>query len=295
MAGFKACIPAWKTIEWLDIPTDAGRLDRSWVEGRLASAGLLEQIEPDLLGLSSVKARRQYEEEMNSPVRATFGPLQHESAPLRNKIIDSLRRAIETGLLEPGTRLIEKDLCQQLNVSRTSLREALRQLQAEGLLTDMYNRGLAVVEISRADAENIYRIRSVLEALIVEQFIENASDSEIKELRKNSEVVKSAYRSGDAERIMTAKRNFYDRICTGAGNPIALELLNKLTLLTSSLRRRSVVREERQSQSIAEIEKIVTAIGNRDKQAARTAAEEHVFNAAQSAFHGADLMRKQKA
>ncbi len=229
---------------------------------------------------------------MNSPARATLGPLQHEYAPLRNKIIDALRRAVETGALKPGTRLVEKDLCQQLNVSRTSLREALRQLQAEGLLVELFNRGLAVVEISPADAENIYRVRGVVEALIVEQFVENASDAEINELRAQSEVVYGAYRSGDADRIMTAKREFYSRICAGAGNAVALNILENLTLLTSMLRRRSVVRKERQKQSIAEIGKIVSAIRKRDKQAAREAAELHVSNAARSAFIGANIESK---
>lgn len=229
---------------------------------------------------------------MSSPTRATFGPLTHEAAPLRNKIIDALRRAIETGVLKPGTRLIEKDLCQQLNVSRTSLREALRQLQAEGLLVELFNRGLAVVEISPADAENIYRVRGVVEALIVEQFVENASDTDVRDLRTQSDVVSEAYRSGDPDRIMAAKREFYSRICSGAGNAIALNILDNLTLLTSALRRRSVVRKERQKQSIAEIGKIVAAIAKRDKQAARAAAELHVLNAAHSAFIGADLKAK---
>lgn len=225
---------------------------------------------------------------MEDPVIVPFGPLKQEAAPLRNKIIKSLRQAIESGVLEPGTRLVEKDLCQQLNVSRTSLREALRQLQAEGILTDTYNRGLAVVQVTRQDAENIYRIRGVLEALIVEQLIENAPDQEVEALAAHSEQLKRAYRGGDAEEIIATKRGFYDRICNGARNPIAFDLLNKLTLLTSSLRRRSVVREERQSESITEIEAIVAAIQRRDRSAAHAAAERHVANSARSALHAAE-------
>lgn len=221
---------------------------------------------------------------MNNPEKGPFGPLKHESAPLRNMIMKSLRRAIETGALEPGTRLVEKDLCQQLNVSRTSLREALRQLQAEGILTDINNRGLAVVDVSRADAENIYRIRGVLEALIVEQFIENAPDSEVEALKTHSERLKAAYMRGDAEEIVSAKREFYDLICSGAGNPIAFDLLNKLTLLTSPLRRRSVQRKERQAQSVVEIDAIVEAIARRDIASAREAAKRHVENSARSAL-----------
>lgn len=217
-----------------------------------------------------------------------FGPLKQESAPLRNKIIQSLRRAIETGYLEPGTRLVEKDLCQQLNVSRTSLREALRQLQAEGILTDLNNRGLAVVTVTPQDAENIYRIRGVLEPLIVEQFIENAPDSEIVTLKKQSERLKAAYGSGSAEEIVANKRDFYDLICSGARNPIAFDLLKKLTLLTSPLRRRSVIRPERRQQSITEIQQIVDAITKRDKKAAHIAAETHVANSARSALHTKD-------
>lgn len=217
----------------------------------------------------------------------SLNPLVHEPAPLRNKIMNSLRRAIETGALEPGTRLVEKDLCEKLNVSRTSLREALRQLQAEGILTDLNNRGLTVVTVTRADAENIYRIRGVLEPLIVEQFIENAPDSEIKALKAQSDVLKKAYLSGNANEIVATKRDFYDRICTGARNPIAFDLLKKLTLLTSPLRRSSVVRKDRRSQSIAEIDAIVAAIVNRDKTAAKAAAEKHVANSAISAFSNA--------
>lgn len=222
---------------------------------------------------------------MNDPVMEPFGPLTHESAPLRNKIMKSLRRAIETGLLEPGTRLVEKDLCQQLNVSRTSLREALRQLQSEGILTDLNNRGLAVVTVTSEDAENIYRIRGVLEPLIVEQFIENAPDAEVEALKAHFLRLKEAYLHGNAEEIVASKRDFYDRICTGARNPIAFGVLSKLTVLTSPLRRRSVVRPERRVQSIAEIEKIVTSIAKRDKAAAKAAAEEHVAHSARSALH----------
>lgn len=225
---------------------------------------------------------------MAHPLAEPLNPLVHEPAPLRNKIMTSLRRAIETGALEPGTRLVEKDLCERLNVSRTSLREALRQLQAEGILTDLNNRGLTVAAVSRSDAENIYRIRGVLEPLIVEQFIENAPDEEVQGLKAQSETLKKAYMGSNAEDIVAAKRDFYDRICTGARNPIAFDLLKKLTLLTSPLRRRSVVRKDRQSQSITEIDAIVTAIAKRDKVAAKAAAEKHVANSAVSAFRAAD-------
>ncbi|MDB5410906.1 MAG: GntR family transcriptional regulator [Rhodospirillales bacterium] len=221
---------------------------------------------------------------MADAAKTRLAPLQQQSAPLRNRIIASLRSAIETGLLAPGTRLIEKDLCEQLDVSRTSLREALRELQADGNLEYTSNRSLTVRVISREDAENAYRIRSVLEALVVEQFIEKASDTEVSLLVRESEALKSAYRSGVLERMMVTKRAFYDRICSGAENGIAFDIINRLVLRTSSLRSRSLVRKERQQQSIKEIDALVQAIRRRDVAAARQAALDHVSHAAQSAL-----------
>jgi DNA-binding GntR family transcriptional regulator len=244
--------------------------------GRLSIAGPADSV--------SAKSRGNNKKKDNL-VDKRLAPLQHQSAPLRNKIILALRSAIELGLLEPGQRLVEMDLCEQLSVSRTSLREALRELQAEGILEHSSNRGLSVSAVSVEDADNIYRLRSVIEALIVEQFIEKATDAQIKDLVEESEKLKAAYRSGILEGMLRAKRDFYDRICSGAENPIAFDMINRLVLRTSSLRARSLVRKERQQQSIKEITTLVGAIERRDIEAARKSAIEHVNNSARSALH----------
>jgi DNA-binding GntR family transcriptional regulator len=216
-----------------------------------------------------------------------LAPVQHQSAPLRNKIIAALRGAIETGVLAPGTRLIEKDLCDQLSVSRTSLREALRELQAEGIFEPMSARGLIISTISREDAENAYRIRSVLEALVVEQFIEKADEPAVRDLVRRGEILKQAYETGRLETIIETKRAFYDRICTGADNVIAFDIINRLVLRTSSLRRHSLSRKERQLQSIREIDRLIKAIQAHDVDAARQAALDHVRNSARFALDAA--------
>ncbi len=223
-----------------------------------------------------------------------LAPVQHQSAPLRNKIISALRSAIETGVLAPGTRLIEKDLCDQLNVSRTSLREALRELQAEGIFEPMSPRGLVINTISREDAENAYRIRSVLEALVVEQFIEKADDVAVRDLDREGEILKQAYQAGKLETIIETKRAFYDTICTGADNAIAFDIINRLVLRTSSLRRYSLSRKERQLQSIKEIDRLLKAIQKRDIEAARQAAFDHVRNSARSALGATEARGDQR-
>ena len=205
-----------------------------------------------------------------------------EAAPLRQKIMHSLRRAIETGVLEPGTRLIEKDLCQQLNVSRTSLREALRQLHAEGILTEVGNRGLTVAAVTIEDARNIYRLRGAVESLLVRQFMENATELELEQLKEMRDRLIKAYQNGGAEEIVGTKREFYDLISAGARNPLGHDMLNKLTLLTSPLRRKSVVRPERRKSSTKEIKDLVRAILNGDIDAASEAAQIHIAHSAES-------------
>ena len=221
---------------------------------------------------------------MSDDLASKLAPVEHQVAPLRNKIIAALRSAIETGVLEPGARLVERDLCAQLNVSRTSLREALRELQAEGVLLQSSARGLSVGVVDREEAANAYQIRAVLEALVVAQFIEHASDNDVKSLVREAETLKAAYRSGDLAKILVSKRKFYDRICTGAKNALAFDLINRLVLRTSSLRSRSLARKERQAQSVTEIEAIVEAIRTRDVEGARRAAATHVDNSMNSVF-----------
>jgi DNA-binding GntR family transcriptional regulator len=211
-------------------------------------------------------------------------PIRVESAPLRSKIIEAIRDAIEHGTLKPGSRLIEKDLCERLEVSRTSLREALRELEAEGIVARVSARGLTVVKISRHDAANIYRIRAQIEALIFQQFTETATDAQLLVLNNIYSELISAYNRGTFFAISQAKASWHTYICEIAQNQIARNILSRLTLRTAQLRNKSVVRKERQKQSIVELGILMEAIKKRDSIAAGEAARLHVMNASASAL-----------
>ncbi|MEI9803979.1 MAG: GntR family transcriptional regulator [Pseudolabrys sp.] len=101
------------------------------------------------------------------------------AAPLRTEIEIRLRSAITQGRFHAGERLIERELCEMLGVSRPSLREALRQLEAEELVTLVPNRGPVVSEIGIDEARDIYEIRATLEGLVARLFVRNASDAEV--------------------------------------------------------------------------------------------------------------------
>src|ERR671930_1642149 len=87
------------------------------------------------------------------------------AAPLREQVLDVLRQAILDFRFKPGQRLIERELIEQIGVSLTTVREVLRQLAAEGLVTTIPQKGAIVASPSRADAEDLYEVRAALEAL----------------------------------------------------------------------------------------------------------------------------------
>ena len=223
----------------------------------------------------------------NDTVRAALVPLKLEAAPLRRKILTALRRAIETGELKPGDRLVEKDLCQELNVSRTSLREALRELQAEKLVVAV-PRGLIVAEISDEDAANIYQVRAALEGLVAAQFAETANALDVEKLKTALDRLEDAYRLKDFEKILDAKKGFYDAICLGARNAVVRDLLDHLGNRINQLRSTSREDDKRWMASLAELKKLAGALLARNPKAARAAAIKHVDAAARTVLRKRD-------
>lgn len=212
--------------------------------------------------------------------------IHQETAPLRARIIEEMRSAIERGKLRPGERLVEKALCEQMGVSRTSLREALRELEAVGVVAPRAGRGLTVAAISHQEAKNIYLIRADIEALVVAQFCEAADDAAMETFNQICTDLVKTYEAGEFGDIIESKKRLHRHLCEVAQNSVALDILLRLTLRTAQLRSRSVSRKARQEQSIAEIEDLRRSVLDRDVTAAREAALRHVRNAARSALEG---------
>ncbi len=212
-----------------------------------------------------------------------LNPVQQESAPLRRKIANALRQAIESGAMPAGYRLIEKDLCAELNVSRTVLREALRELETEGLLANGV-KGLIVAAISEEEAWNTYAVRGVLEGLVAEQFAARAKEDDLAALEAAGEFLAKAYKSRKIDRILAAKAEFYEVMCSGAGNTVALDMLSRINSRINRLRSLSLSRPNRNAASIAEIRDLIAALKRRDAAAAKQAALLHVAAAAKAAL-----------
>jgi DNA-binding GntR family transcriptional regulator len=138
------------------------------------------------------------------------------AAPLRQQVLDELRQSIIAGRLSPGERLVERELISMMGVSRTVIREALRQLESEGLVAIVPNKGPIVRALTVEEARDLYAIRAVLEGLAARLFVEQADDHQIAGLEKAFAFLQTAYESADADKMLEAKNTFYEALFEGA-------------------------------------------------------------------------------
>jgi GntR family transcriptional regulator, trigonelline degradation regulator len=209
-----------------------------------------------------------------------------QAAPVREQVVSNLRKAITQGQFQPGERLIERELCALTGVSRTSIREALRQLEAEGLLENVPNKGIIVGTLTRAEAEDIYQVRSSLEELASRLYAERATDEGIATLRKAMQAIEEAYHRADEHALLQAKKQFHEELLHGCGNTIIAPLLLSVYARIAFLRSLSLSQPGRPAHSVAEVRHILLAIEQRDPEKAALACRVHVQNAARAALTG---------
>lgn len=202
-------------------------------------------------------------------------------ATLRHSVTESIRQAISTGRFAAGERLPERSLCEMTGVSRTLVREALRQLESEGLIEVVAHRGPIVSRITAAQAVGIYQVREALEGLAAQLFAKHAADADRDALHKALQELMAA--AGPEQRLV-AKNKFYDALIAGARNEALGKSLHMLNSRTMVLRGRSLLAPNRWTHSLREIEALVVALDERNSAKARTLAMEHVRRAAAAAM-----------
>lgn len=205
-------------------------------------------------------------------------------APVRSQVVEMLRAAITGGQFAPGQRLVETDLCDRMGVSWPSLREALRQLESEGLIVTIPNRGPTVSLLSVQDVASIYEIRGALEALAAQLFAATASATQVEELSRSVDQLEVAYKSEDLETIVVAKQRFYDVLLAGSGNSILPSMLRTMNARITQLRRVSLSSPQRGAVSLREIRAVLRAIKRRDPDGAFKASLHHVKEASKVAL-----------
>jgi GntR family transcriptional regulator, trigonelline degradation regulator len=210
--------------------------------------------------------------------------IQKFAAPLRQQVLDGLRQAIIEGRLAPGARLTERELTEMMGVSRTVIREALRQLESEGLVAIIPNKGPVVRELSLAEAKDLYHIRAVLEGLAARLFIENAGEAQVRQLAQALDVVAGAYERGDAQEVLETKNRFYDVLFAGARSETLSSMLGTLHARIWRWRALGLSHPQRSAQrsreSVKNLRAMLAAIRKRDADAAERLTREEAQRAA---------------
>lgn len=224
---------------------------------------------------------------MPSPTGAIF----EKPSTLRTRVEEFLRASIMDGRIKGGERLREIELCEQLNISRSTLREALRTLEAERLISIEPHRGPTVVRITEKAARDLYALRALLEGFAAHEFARLASDSDVERLRKAVQALNRQAKGGNKSALLAAKHDFYDVLLSGCENDLVKDMLPGLLSRINLLRATSFTRPERLPESMAEIDHIFECILSRDPPGAQAAAQSHIVNAQRTAL---DVLRRQQ-
>lgn len=199
--------------------------------------------------------------------------------PLREIVFESLREAIIKGELEPGKRLMEIQLAQKMGVSRTPIREAIRQLELEGLVIMEPRRGAYVAGLSMEDVTNVLEIRGALEGLAASLAAQRATKEEVEELSHIVERFSAYAKESNIQGLIEQDVAFHDIIYKSTGNERLLQLISSLREQVQRFRVAYISQFDNASDLLKEHQQILQAIQDKDGEKARKIAEDHIKNA----------------
>ncbi|NLK98306.1 GntR family transcriptional regulator [Defluviitalea saccharophila] len=198
--------------------------------------------------------------------------------PLRDVVFNALRKAILSGDLKPGERLMEKQLAEKMGVSRTPVREAIRKLELEGFVVMVPRKGAQVAEITEKDIQDVLEVRGALEELAVKLACKNMDDKDLRSLKQVMKEFSEASKRDDLDGMIEKDTEFHDIIFRATKNEKLIQIVNNLreqihryrVAYLKSFDDFKVINEEH--------EQIVFAIENRDATLGETVAARHIKN-----------------
>lgn len=214
--------------------------------------------------------------------------------PIRQQVTDILRSAIARCQFEPGGRLTERELCESLNVSRSTVRESLRQLESEGLVRITPNKGPMITSLSEDEARELYDIRTQLERYVVGICANRRDASLIATLKNALANMKAALKRKDFEELQVAKTEFYDHLFDGSGNRQLAVILKQLRARGTLVRGTHQLRDVRMEESVRGVSQILKAIVAGNAEAAAAASDEHLQRAADLALRAMDMAKSEQ-
>jgi DNA-binding GntR family transcriptional regulator len=200
---------------------------------------------------------------------------------LYEEVAELLRQRIFRRELEPGSWIDEVKIAQEYGISRTPLREALKVLAAEGLVTMKVRRGAYVTEVSERDLAEVYHLLSLLESDAAAVVARQATPAELEELQKLHRELERAAK--DRERFFALNERFHMRLLEVAGNRWRNQMVADLRKVMKLNRHNSLLKSGRVQESLAEHTAIMQALAQRDAEAARQRMQEHFSNGLEAA------------
>lgn len=198
--------------------------------------------------------------------------------PIREIVLERLRKAIIEGSFEPGDRLVETYIAENMGVSRTPVREAFRQLEIEGLAENVPRKGTIVKGISKKDILEIYEIREMLEGLSARLACSNISEQQIDDLKEKISKMEQLIDSKDSTGYWKIHGEFHDIIQQISGNKRLIDQMRQINEYLSDLRTRTLVMDKRRRGAMEEHKRLIKAFEEKDEMLAEKIGREHVVN-----------------
>lgn len=197
---------------------------------------------------------------------------------LHEQVAHRLRQMLVENRIPPGAKLNERELSEELKVSRTPLREAIKMLAAEGLVELLPNRGAIAVELTEADVLNTFEVMAGLEGQSGELAAQRITDAELAEIKAMHYEMLAAYTRRDLPTYYRLNAAIHRAINAAAKNPVLMNTYNQVNARLQALRFRSNQNEEKWREAVKEHEQMVNALSARDAAAMRTVMASHLVN-----------------
>lgn len=208
---------------------------------------------------------------------------------LTEEIANILRAKILKGEYGIRERMKESVISKELGVSRTPIREAFKQLETEGLIESIPNRGCFAIGFTKEDIQDIYAVRASVEILAMSRAIENITDKELKSLRDIYDLMEFYTKKKDAEKVLELNKTFHEIIYNATNSRFLVQTLKSYQSYVQQTRKASVYCVENLNTILQEHREILESVEKRDKEVAMQNIEKHLENSRMRAELGMNI------
>lgn len=206
-----------------------------------------------------------------------------ENKSLTTLIFEKIREDVLNNVYKSGEKIIEAKVAEEMGVSRTPVREALKQLELDGLVENIPNRGVIVKGVTRNDIDDIYEMRVAIEGIAARWSVERMSDESLKDLKEIYELMEFYTTKNDIDKIFELNTKFHEVIYKSACSRYLEHVLSDFQQFIKSTRKKSLTAEGRPVAALKEHHRVLEAFLNRDVEEAVAALMNHIENSRKNA------------